>query len=458
MPYYNEFKLSKYNYLMPGEDGTLILYNHLYKQLCKFPSEYCDEIKKHLDSVKNGSSEFVESSKAFQELCSRNVIIPKEYDETALSNLNYMNEITRNSLCFIIYPTLACNFRCPYCYQDHENENMSAETAAGIVSYVRKNISKFRELHIAWFGGEPLLKMDLIEKMSKELMDICLKRNRIYTSAITTNGYLLNKDTFLKLYGYNVKKFAVTIDGLAEVHDKQRFTADGKGSFERIISNLLDIKTISRNKKFLMNIRSNISVEGMRELEPYVKYMSELFADDDRFCFSFRPVYDWGGNSIDNFRDHLLEGFSGGKDLYGFLHTLDYPMNYYQHYEEIANSSVCYASREYTYAIETDGRLSKCTSANRDSKNYFVGKIDEKGNMTLNQHLVAQWSTPYKNKDGCSECYFEANCHSNFCVSDKVINDSSYKKCPGGKIYLEEYIRLLEKNNKRYRYIEEISL
>lgn len=178
MPYYNEFKLSKYNYLMPGEDGTLILYNHLYKQLCKFPSEYCDEIKKHLDSVKNGSSELVESSKAFQELCSRNVIIPKEYDETALSNLNYMNEITRNSLCFIIYPTLACNFRCPYCYQDHENENMSAETAAGIVSYVRKNISKFRELHIAWFGGEPLLKMDLIEKMSKELMDICPKRNR----------------------------------------------------------------------------------------------------------------------------------------------------------------------------------------------------------------------------------------------------------------------------------------
>lgn len=458
MPHYNEFKLSKYNNFISIEKNSLILYNFLYKQLCKFPSIYYDKIIEYLKAVNNESDALVEKSDVFQELCKRNAILPKIYDEEAVSNLQYMNEITKNSLCFIIYPTLACNFRCIYCYQNHANENMNPEIAAGIISYVRKNILNYKELHVAWFGGEPLLRMDLIQLMSTQFIDICHNRNRMYTSAITTNGYYLDKDTFMILYNYNVRKFAITIDGLPQVHDKQRITADGKGSFDRVVSNLLEIKKISKNKKFELNIRSNISREGLQTLEQYVKYMSGLFADDDRFCFSFRPVYDWGGDSIHSFKDHLLESFSGCKNLYNLLYMFEYPMNYYQHYEEIVNSSICYASREYTYAIEPDGRLSKCTSANRESDKYFVGKINENGNMMLNQNLIAQWANPYRNKTGCTQCFFEASCHSNFCMLDKVLNNTIDKKCPAGKLYIEEYIRLLDKNNKQYHYIEEVHL
>lgn len=455
---FSDFKLSKYNFFMQNESMAMIFYNHLYKQLCKFPAEYYERIQKCLLETQKGTAANVDDLAVFQELRRRNAILPLNFDEEAVSNLHYMNEITKDSLCLIIYPTLACNFRCPYCYQSHENNNMDAETATGIISYVRKNISKYRELHVAWFGGEPLLKLDLIQQMSSAFIDICHKRNRLYTSAITTNGYFMNKDVFLKLYSNNVRKFAVTIDGLAEIHDRQRITVDGKGSFNKIISNLLEIKSISSNLKFEMNIRSNVSKEGLQRLEPYVKYMSELFADDDRFCFSFRPVYDWGGDSIQSFRDHLLDDFVGCKNLYDFLYVLDYPMNYYQHYEEITNSSICYASREHTFAVEPDGRLSKCTSANRESENYFVGAIDKLGNMQLDKNLVAQWANPYHDKASCKDCFFEASCHSNFCVLDKVLMNSRKTKCPGGKMYIKEYIKLLDKNNDRYHYIEEVNM
>lgn len=458
MPNYCDYKLSKYNYFLQGIQGTMIYYNHLYKQLCKFPAEYYERVQDCISATKQGRATAVDDIVIFNELCRRNALLPKNYDEEAVSALHYMNEITRNSLCFIIYPTLACNFRCPYCYQDHENLNMNAEVAAGIISYVRKNIIKHRELHVAWFGGEPLLRMDLIQKMSEAFMDICHKRNRLYTSAITTNGYLLNKETFMRLYRLNVRKFAITIDGLHDVHDKQRITIDGKGTLDRIISNLLDIKTISSNLKFEMNIRSNVSKEGLKTLEKYVKYMSGLFADDDRFCFSFRPVYDWGGNNIEGFRDHLLEARIGSKNLYDLLYDLDYPVNYFQHYEEITNSTICYASREHTYAIEPDGRLSKCTSANRHIANYFVGRIDGHGNMETDRNIIAQWATPYREKADRKDCFFEANCHSNFCVLDKVLYGSREKKCPGGKEHIAEYIKLLDKNNDRYRYIEEVEI
>lgn len=455
---YNEYKVSKFNYWMHGARGNTIFYNHLFSQLCSFPKQYSQQIDEIMNTVSAGSISMIENNGVFEELLKRNLILPSEYDEEAVSKLNYMDEITINALCFIIYPTMACNFRCPYCYQEHENINMSESIADGIISFVRKNITKFRELHIAWFGGEPLLRMDFIQKMSEKFIDICHKRSRLYTSAITTNGYLLNKERFLQLYSLNVRKFAVTIDGLKDIHDKQRFTIDGNGSFDKIIENLLEIKTISPNLKFELNIRSNVSCEALDNLEEYVKYMSDLFADDSRFCFSFRPVYDWGGNSIDSFRDHLLDSYTGAKRLYDRLYEMDYPMNYYQHYEEITNCSICYASREYTYSVETDGRLSKCTSAHRDAPYYYIGSIDESGRMKLDRNLVAQWSTPYRNISKCQDCFFEANCHSNFCVLDKVINNSDKIKCPGGKMYLEEYIKLLDKNNDKYRYIEEVAI
>lgn len=76
----------------------------------------------------------------------------------------------------------------------------------------------------------------------------------------------------------------------------------------------------------------------------------------------------------------------------------------------------------------------------------------------MNEALIAQWATPYKDVTGCKDCFFEASCHSNFCVLDKVINNSESKKCPGGKLHLKEYIRLLDKNNKYYQYIEEVKI
>lgn len=115
--------------------------------------------------------------------------------------------------------------------------------------------------------------------------------------------------------------------------------------------------------------------------------------------------YMTGGDSIDAFKEHLLESYSGCKDLYNLLYSFDYPINYFQHFEEITNSAICYASREYTYAVETDGRLSKCTSANRNAKNYFVGNIDVNGNMNLDESLIAQWATPYKDITGCKDCF-----------------------------------------------------
>ena len=42
---------------------------------------------------------------------------------------------------------------------------MSEETQNAIISYVKKQIQNYDGLRISWFGGEPLLRMDIIRRL-----------------------------------------------------------------------------------------------------------------------------------------------------------------------------------------------------------------------------------------------------------------------------------------------------
>lgn len=429
--------------------------------LCKFSADYKKDVVNYLTRDINNLSFDVSDNNIIvrNELERRNLLVPNDRNEEASSQLDFMNEITRKVIVLTIYPTMDCNFRCPYCYQNHDNEVMSSEIQEGIVKYVRKNIAKFTGVVIGWFGGEPLKELEMIVNISKQLISICHKRNRTFYASITTNGYYLDIDTFnILFWECNIKKFAITIDGLAEIHDKQRYTKDGYGSFNTIIKNLLEIKKISKNVDFEINIRSNISVDGLSDLENYINFMKNNFGDDHRFCFYFRPVYNWGGDTIDSFSNKLITTKKGQSLIYDKIYDTNIALNLRQHYLDLMESVICYACREYCYTIETDGRIAKCTGESRGIKNY-VGSIDANGEMQLDKSIIGQWSSKYTSADKtCNNCFFESNCHSNFCLVGKMCYGSQSKYCPSGRDFIYEFLRLLNKFNNEYQYIEEVTI
>lgn len=445
------YKTSKFNHLVENSKGDIIVYNYLYKQLCKFDPTQYGRVKEYLQT---GLLE-EENDLTFIELAKRKLIIPADIDEEIESKVDFMKEITRPVLGLTIYPTMACNFRCPYCYQNHENLKMSDEMKDNIIKYVRKNISKHSGMVVAWFGGEPLEEVSTVIELSKKMLSICHNRNRTYYSSITTNGYNLNVEIFKTLVQEcNIRRFAITIDGLAHIHDKQRITKDGKGSFYKIIQNLLDIKTISKHINFEVLIRSNVSVEGYEDLENYVKYMHDKFGDDDRFCFYFRPVYNWGGSTIDGFKNSLLQGYNEQRKIYKKLLDINVPLNLRQHYLDLMESSICYANRINSFAIEVDGKVAKCTGESRSGKNY-VGKLDNNGEMNIDNNTNSLWASQYATVDtSCKKCFFEASCHSNFCLVEKLYDNSQKCHCPSGKDFIDEFMLLLDKSNDKYPYIE----
>jgi uncharacterized protein len=50
---------------------------------------------------------------------------------------------------------------------------MSKNIQDEIIQFVKENIHKYTGLHVAWFGGEPLLATNCINYLSENFIKIC---------------------------------------------------------------------------------------------------------------------------------------------------------------------------------------------------------------------------------------------------------------------------------------------
>jgi uncharacterized protein len=87
-----------------------------------------------------------------------------------------------------------------------------------------------RNTGIIFFGGEPLLRKDLIFKTIALCRDYEKKNGYSYHFKITTNGLLLD-EPFLLQAARERLQVALSIDGIDLAHDRFRRTADNKGTF-----------------------------------------------------------------------------------------------------------------------------------------------------------------------------------------------------------------------------------
>lgn len=132
-----------------------------------------------------------------------------------------------------------CNFRCKYCYEKFSNCDISAKYES-ILYFIKKKLSehRFEDLHVSWFGGEPLLGYKEILKISEELIKYAKLIGVNYHSDMTTNGYLLNRTILNRLITQcKVTNYQITVDGSKKGHDNQRVLKNGQGTYERILKN-----------------------------------------------------------------------------------------------------------------------------------------------------------------------------------------------------------------------------
>lgn len=131
-----------------------------------------------------------------------------------------------------LHITTGCNMRCGYCYSPPVNRaDMSEETARAAVDFsARLNPVN---TGIIFFGGEPLLRRELIESTIDYCAHLRKKHGYSFHYKVTTNGTLLDED-FLDYAASVGLTIALSIDGTPQAHDTHRRTAAGTGSFDLI--------------------------------------------------------------------------------------------------------------------------------------------------------------------------------------------------------------------------------
>lgn len=170
-------------------------------------------------------------------------VVDDEVDELTLLRYNMLKDrFDTHHIGLTIAPTMNCNFRCPYCYEKSslQNKRMNKAVQEKVISFIEGWSDFIHNLSIDWYGGEPLLEIDLIRKLSKQFMAICKDKGIEYNSNMVTNGYNLTPEIAKELNELKVTNVQVTIDGPEDIHNARRILADGQGSFKRIIKNICE--------------------------------------------------------------------------------------------------------------------------------------------------------------------------------------------------------------------------
>lgn len=328
------------------------------------------------------------------------------YDELqALEFLSRKSCNMSNTLNLTICPTMNCNFDCPYCFEKHRPGKMSIEVQNAILNFVKKSIriNGIKNLKITWFGGEPLLAVDVIESLSRSLIEITNQAKVNYNAEIVTNGYLLTQEIVDKLFEAKIFRYQITLDGLEKAHNKTRHLINNGPTFNKIIENLTNIKF-----KGIINIRHNLyidNIEEVKSLKEYVKDLAQKSKNNIQYYTAFTNSNDYALERKDSVNFLKLEDF--------YCYEIDRKIQDFHSYKE----NYCGAQTLNFIVIDELGNLYNCwEDAGRIE--YSFGKIEK---WDINNSIITadnpqilfnyiNTGGPLKDKE-CLECVWLPICH-----------------------------------------------
>ena len=239
-----------------------------------------------------------------QTLLDNRIIVDADFDEVAFMRYcHYRTKYAHETLHLTIAPTTDCNFGCPYCYENRRSGKMSAEVQDAVIAYISQSIDEGTNcLELTWYGGEPLLCTDIIESMSRKILDLTARKKCEVKMYIVTNGYLLTPQIVDMLDEVGVLKVQITLDGLKEHHDARRHLHSGKGTFDKIVENL----ALFEDSPIRVDIRMNVDNENCDDYQGLVALIDSL--GNPNISVYPSPVEDLNEDKVNEVSDFMTKG------------------------------------------------------------------------------------------------------------------------------------------------------
>lgn len=333
----------------------------------------------------------------------------------------------------IIKPTLACNFRCKYCYLSSETKvptTMDLNFAKQVLLEVKEQNHSDQKLEILWHGGEPLLwgienYRNIFDFIDKEFYDVRYAISMQTNLSLITNEYI---DLFVK---HNVS-VGISLDGPKSINDSERVFPNGNGTFDSVISKL----TLCREK----GLNTGCIVVATRN---HIGKMRELydFMCDYKISFKMNPLF-ISGEAIKNKNELGLS-----IDEYVAMSTELFDLWFFDDNNKINNSkfidiasglmtkkmSLCSFGencQDHVVCISPTGEVLPCGRfCDSDLIQFSYGNLHTEHYSDILQRIKV--SKAYKRAEfiknsNCSKCKYYEICHGG-CLHDGFINSGNFE-------------------------------
>lgn len=216
----------------------------------------------------------------------------------------------------LLQVTQCCNLRCDYCIysgkylnRSHSKKRMSFDTAKRGIDYLLQHSFDHKTLFLGFYGGEPLLEFELIEKCI-DYIKLSASEKKIYIN-LTTNGTLLKKSIVDRLVELEVT-ILISLDGPKSIHDSaRRYWKNNKGTFDTIKRNVSYIK-----KRYPKYFKEHVSFNcvlhksGFKEVDEFLR-TDEVFKDSVFLANFITEHYSKVKVEVEdnNFQDYRYEQF-----------------------------------------------------------------------------------------------------------------------------------------------------
>jgi uncharacterized protein len=425
-------KPSYYNFTFPFGDGKLVMYNSCSNALALIEEEKYAKFIRLCET-----SEPIEDEKLERDLKAGAYLVDDDVDELALLRLNMLKaRYNTSSLGLTIAPTSDCNFRCVYCYEKDSIKpvTMTAEVQDKLIEFVESRAKTLANLSVSWYGGEPLLALDIVESLTKRFKALCEKHEISYSHGMITNGYLLTKNNIARLKKLGLGMMQVTLDGPPEDHDARRYLKGQIPTFDKIISNLRNARN---SMPCPVNLRINIDRSNADKVDRLINILRENELEN--------AVYPYLG-MVENHEETYIQDICFQSSEFSSI-DLEYRKRYNTDTNGLVVSlyprlirNFCGADSTNGHVINADGRIYQCWS-DIGIVERCTGNLIDSSDVSRNTYLGYMLYDPTTDAE-CKECKYLPICMGG-CPARRMYNREN--RCSFIKYRMAEYMSIIPK-------------
>ena len=236
----HQYKQCGYNIVLDICSGAVhivddIAYDIISLYENKEKNEVIAEISKKYGDVPR--DEIIECYDQVTELKNSGELFTEDNFEPMAGELKAKTSGVIKALCLHIAHT--CNLNCSYCFASQgkyhgERALMSFEVGKRALDFLIENSGTRRNLEVDFFGGEPLMNIDVVKKLVEYARSIEKEKGKNFRFTLTTNGVLVDDDV-IDFANKEMSNVVLSLDGRKEVHDRYRVDYQGRGSYDTIV-------------------------------------------------------------------------------------------------------------------------------------------------------------------------------------------------------------------------------